>query len=178
MKIALACICLMAAGIAAHSIEEGKVFSPVPGAYIHAREKIFSEVSITLSDNIEDNDLVNVVMEKWRGDALVLLVVKKDGTARLIDSAGRNISASGRKGKLRDICSSYFKDAEAALILTIKTRQRPIPGKGCAMFYFFTVNRQYSYGTCEESLPMGKEGKSRLHESSQACLAEVLQAVK
>ncbi|MBP7736784.1 MAG: hypothetical protein KA369_12485 [Spirochaetes bacterium] len=178
MKIALSCICLLAAAIAAHSIEEVKGALPVPDAYIQARERIFSEVSITLSDNIEDNGLVHVLMEQWRGDALVLLVVKMDGTARLIDSAGRNITPSGRKGKLRDKCSSCFKDAEKAMIPTIKTSQRPIPGKGCAMFYFFTVNRQYRYGTCEESLPMGKEGKSTLYKSSQECLAEVLKAEK
>ncbi len=97
MKIALSCICLLAAVFAAHSIDNGKSDPPVPDAYLQAREKIFSEVSITLSDNIEDNDLVHIVMEQWLGDALVLLVVKKGGTARLIDSAGRNITASGRR---------------------------------------------------------------------------------
>ena len=174
MKIAIALAWVLAAGIAAQSIDNGKGYPPVPDAYIQAKEKIFSEASVTLSDNIEDNDLVHVLMEKWMDDCLVLLVVKKDGTARLIDSAGRNIIASVRNAKQRKICSAYFRDAEKAGS-TVKTLLNPVPEKGRVMFYFFTVNRQYRFGNNEETL---RKGNDRMYASAQACLAEVLKAEK
>ncbi|GEM_PF-3352609 len=176
LKIAIVLVCLMAAAITAHSIEEGENPSRLPEAYMQAREKIFSEASVILSDNIEDNDLVHVLMETWDGDALVLLVVKKDGSARMVDSAGRAASAPGRKGKQMEKCSAYFKEAEKAILMTVKTLRAPLPDKGGTMFYFFTVNRQYSAGTYEGQRRDVKDNISRLQDSAKACLAELVTA--
>ena len=136
-------LCMPGSMIALSPNEKEENELPVPKAYRDLREKIFSEVSVTLSDNIGDNDLVHVLMETWIGDEIIMLVVKKDGTAKQYSSSGRKVTNKEKPEKQKQKCLEYFKNAELALFHSYKTLDRGLPVPGVSLFYFFTVNRVY-----------------------------------